>query len=532
MPVTLKNETPLDESTPEAQAWLANLQGNILRGHGRDFGVYIFFAFDSDEKTAKTTVSALANKYVTSALAQYQDTVLYRRFKIPGPTFGNLFLSATGYQRLGFKPSESFKKLEPGEKEPDEGDPKSTFVGGLRATARTDFGDPPVRDWEEGYAKPIDGMLLLADDDEGNLMRCAREALAEIGAHHTIRATEVGRALRNADGEGVEHFGFVDGRSQPLFLAGDFWINALVQRKAEIDESPIREWDPFAPLERVLVRDPFAPDGDCFGSFLVFRKLEQNVRGFKEQEERLATQLRLEGPERERAGALIMGRFRDGTPTTLSRTPGWLPAHDNDFTYAQDVHGHKCPFHAHIRKVNPRGDLARHAQEHALERERAITRRSITYGSPHPAVRAGDDAPSKGVGLLFMCFQSNIRRQFAYIQKRWCNSAGFIAPRVGLDPVIGQTAESVTPQGWSGRYGHSEREPFAFNGFITMKGGEFFFAPSIPFLKRLNRVAATSGTRAPSPEPGGRRPSGRRRSSAHASNGDKHRGDRRRTPRR
>jgi hypothetical protein len=41
----------------------------------------------------------------------------------------------------------------------------------------------------------------------------------------------------------------------------------------------------------------------------VFRKLEQNVRRFKQVEEDPADALELTGDDRERAGAMIVGRF-------------------------------------------------------------------------------------------------------------------------------------------------------------------------------------------------------------------------------
>src|SRR5262249_20727275 len=92
-----------------------------------------------------------------------------------------------------------------------------------------------------------------------------------------------------------------------------------------------------------------------YGSFFVFRKLEQNVRGFRSA---LADLTRVLGPgsDVERAGAMAVGRFRDGTPIvpTTAPTPG---AELNNFTYAaDDSSGKVCPFHAHIRKTNPRGD--------------------------------------------------------------------------------------------------------------------------------------------------------------------------------
>ncbi|RKH09299.1 peroxidase, partial [Corallococcus sp. CA041A] len=139
----------------------------------------------------------------------------------------------------------------------------------------------------------------------------------------TIHHVQQGRAIRNRAGHGLEHFGYVDGRSQPLMLEED------IENEAELDG--IAHWDPAFPLSPVLVADPFAMDSRrenqgktdplAFGSFFVFRKLEQRVRDFKSKEQHLADTLHLKGDDRERAGALIVGRFEDGTPVTLSSEP-------------------------------------------------------------------------------------------------------------------------------------------------------------------------------------------------------------------
>ena len=156
----------------------------------------------------------------------------------------------------------------------------------------------------------------------------------------------------------------------------------------------------------------------------------------------------------------------------------------NDFNYAQDVKGVRCPYHSHIRKTNPRGDTDRNfdAGGGALvqgELNRRIARRGITYGS-----RAHDlsDAPEKGVGLLFMCYQANIADQFAFIQKNWVNNDDFARPAAGQDTVIGQgshAGQQTWPLAWNGSATKSLAD---FGEFVTNRGGEFFIALSIPTL--------------------------------------------------
>jgi deferrochelatase/peroxidase EfeB len=128
----------------------------------------------------------------------------------------------------------------------------------------------------------------------------------------------------------IEHFGYVDGRSQPLFLNSDI--------ETEKNKDGVDQWNPSAPLDLVLVPDPFAEEADCLGSYVVFRKLEQNVQGFKRHEQNLARTLGLSDEDAERAGALVVGRFEDGTPVTLQPHDGLDSPVPNNFTYNDDTH--------------------------------------------------------------------------------------------------------------------------------------------------------------------------------------------------
>lgn len=259
-------------------------------------------------------------------------------------------------------------------------------------------------------------------------------------------------------------------------------------------------WDPQFNLDSALVKDTGVADSVSFGSYFIFRKLEQNVRGFKRREQELATELKLDDKEkRELAGALVVGRFEDGSPVTLSNeAKGANPP--NDFNYDNDS-GSRCPVHAHIRKVNPR-----HAD--AGEREHIMPRRGIPFTDKLRAVHPSDlpgskdlkdftdhvesNLPPDGVGLLFMAYNSNLTNQFVFTQKSWANKKDFpkhgkTEPIPGADPIIGQGADTSLAQTWPFKWDDaaSGTTPLNFANFVTMRGGEYFFAPSLTFFKNL-----------------------------------------------
>ena len=486
MPIDLK-DVNIDFQDRKYKTMLENLQGNILKGHGRDLTIHLFVKFTAQPNFVKGWIRHFSDQFVISAKQQLQETSEFKAFKIPGGLFCNFFLSSLGYEDIFGLTGEELKNLFP---EPDEDETGVNFVKGMEASQQ-ELNDPSPETWEAGYrGRQIHAMILLADDDENFLLRRARQVLFQIRTVGLVLAVEHGRALRNKQNQGIEHFGYADGVSQPLFLKSD------IEREEKL--IGIDKWNPSAPLELALIKDPNTTTENCFGSYFVFRKLEQNVRGFKQREKELAEALGLEGEDEERAGALVVGRFEDGTPIVLQKDAPQQPAVPplNNFKYdIDDPEAIKCPFHAHIRKTNPRGDIAKNIpippDEEKNERSRRIVRRGITYGIRQDDPNADippEQRPTKDVGLLFMCFQSSIPRQFGFMQKSWANNVNFVNQETGRDPVIGQKgSEDSVPQTWAAEWNQpeTEKKPFDFGEFVTLKGGEFFFAPSIPFLKSL-----------------------------------------------
>ncbi|MCC5605507.1 peroxidase [Nostoc sp. CHAB 5834] len=430
MPLDLDNNIePIDQNDSQYEDFLADLQGNILNGHGRDHAAHIFLTFQPGKiAEVKRWIAKLATFQITSAKSQLDASEEYKRSKTDAGLFTHFALTAIGYDYLEItKPNSPNrqKRLTPY---------ADVFQEGMKSRQSVLL-DPPVDTWEDGFKDPIHALVILSDDNPADLTAAELAIKLELKDIATIRTVEYGLTLRRKFeatvggsvvqkefGNVVEHFGYADGVSQPAFL------------KKQLEGVTSKYWEhPGAPLKLVLIPDPNGTEFVSFGSFLVFRKLEQNVKGFKAAEAEIAKKL---GLPTELGGAMAVGRYEDGTPLVLQPSDGgWTestePTIPNDFNYKGDSEGLKCPFHAHVRKSNPRlesvkpgGAFAKSEEEELGHR---IARRGITYGGSLSTSEDLDDLPTKGVGLLFMCYQSDIWEQFEFIQRFWCNNQSCIS---------------------------------------------------------------------------------------------------------
>lgn len=465
---TLSWTKSLAASSPDAAAELAmlnDLQGNILKGHGRHHTSNLFVAFNQAKKAAaKKFVAGIADD-VTSALDQLTQTQVFKTSGVHGYTFVAFVMSAAGYDALGqvaAKPQ------------------GAAFNAGMKAR---DLKDPQPSKWDAHFSTEVHAMILIgaSSPEERVLERTAMVAriTATGGAVKLLnpKFEEDGDALFNNDKNGIEHFGYVDGRSQPLALLEDLNNEAN-------NNGGISNWNPAIFLSQLLVRCPGGRLAVSHGSYFVFRKLDQNVKAFKARELALGTK---QGTD-ERAGASIVGRFENGTPVTLSDEeitpiPSGAVGVPNNFNFLADSAGLKCPFAGHIRKSNPRSDTS-DSKDHLMGR------RGIPYGlrlHDDPNDADIDNKPTGNLGLLFMAYQSSLENQFEFTQRFWVNNPDFKIGQTGIDPIIGQPA-SPSGQKWPLTYGATlsdGSDADDFSGFVTMRGGEYFFAPSISYLKSL-----------------------------------------------
>jgi len=448
--------------------WLDKLQAGILKGNGRDHILLLFLKFK--KSAIKEVKEILADLPITSALEQEFQITKKLKSKVVNQTITNFYLTNKGYQSIKVKIKTKEKAFKQGLANRKE---ENVHILGDRSET-----------WDQPFQKEIHGILSIANDDLAILKSEITHYKAEFKDKIKILHIEFGKVYKNENNQPIEHFGYADGISQPLFF------------KKDIAKKKTKYWNPEAGLDLVLVKDIGTKEEDCFGSFMVFRKLEQNVKAFKDAEHELAKELKLVGSAEEAAGALIIGRFENGLPVIKYGSTNSPEIHstDNNFNFSLDKKGLRCPFHAHIRKTNPRGDNKRFfGISEKEEKSHRIVRRGITYGErkldkENYIIESAQ--PTEGVGLLFICFQRSIEHQFEFMQRTWVNNNDFPIPFTGIDPIIGQgenrkTNKATIEQQWKTATGESHLKSLA--SFVTMKGGEYFFAPSLPFFKNLSK---------------------------------------------
>jgi Dyp-type peroxidase family len=469
MAVTLNSPISWKNAPSDDQTMLENLQPNILKPHTREFLSILFIRFTN--QTGARSLLRDVESTMKSTTAHLKEIELFKTDeKKPGTPYVGIGLTATGYTALGISQI------------PDD----QSFRSSMQNTK--ELNDPALSEWEPHFRNKEDlhAIILIGDSTQNTMLATQQMIVDKISAAEgvVVLGKQDGLGQHNKNGDGIEHFGYVDGRSQPLFFDEDITDEMLTS-------DGIGVWDPGFPLAQAIVSDPAAPDPALhFGSYFVFRKLEQNVRQFKEAEKKFAFDLKVEDPER--SGGMLVGRFEDGSPVATQFAEGAHNPVPNNFNYDSDLNGTKCPFLGHIRKTNPRGTGGR--GDEASERKHLMPRRGQTYGLRTDDPNDGEikNKPSSGVGLLFMAFNSSIVNQFEFTQINWANSPEFPkvkgVPLPGVDPIIGQTEGDVArpvmtcPVKW-GEPGMSTVAPVPRT--VKMLGGGYFFMPSLAFLRAL-----------------------------------------------
>jgi Dyp-type peroxidase family len=326
--------------------------------------------------------------------------------------------------------------------------------------------------WVDELTNPaMHALVVLFARDVPERERCKAEHaryLASLEGVNLIASVDL-EALPPFD-QPHEHFGYrdrlsiipiagigepVQPGSGPAVRSGEFFLG-------HVDESGVQ---PPTPQPAVLARN---------GSFVAYLKMQQHVGAFRDFLREHA-----ETPEgREWLAAKLMGRWRSGAPLVLA------PEHDdpelatdlqrtNDFDYARmDPRGYACPIGAHIRRMNPRDTVPE------IQRHRMI-RRGATYGPPLP-----EDAPEDGVerGIASFIGCASLTRQFEFAMNVWTNDPHFQGLDDERDPIIG-THDGTFDMTIPARPIRKKIE--GLPAFTTVRGGAYFFLPSIRALRFL-----------------------------------------------
>lgn len=519
------------------------IQGDSLAGFRKDHVTLLFLVFNRKKiRAVKKWLLALVPRLATlNAVSQFNDAFRLARRTLPlDPTLLRRMDPpiTANWMNIAFT-SQGLTKLVGAASIADF---ETAFKLGA-ATRAGVIGDPstgtgsPSR-WLVGAGTKIpDAMLNIAADDEVTLKEIVRIMRAEIRGTEAIEIihTDVGNA-KIAPLIGHEHFGFKDGVSQPGVRGTlDAATAPFLTPRVIADSDPLSRTfaSPGVPLiepgEFVLGyprQDPNDPtmsqaEADTRtepawardGSYLVYRRLRQNVAAFNRFLTHGAASLTAQGftgISEDRFGAMCVGRWKDGTPVARSPlAPNPAIASDRraaqSFFYAKntrpvtwrdpsrppdtlppavmDGDGQRCPIAGHVRKVNPR-DEATDAGQGARTLRRRIIRRGVTYG---PAYSSKN--PKTDRGLLFLCYQASITDQFEFIWRQWSNATNTPRADAGIDPIIGLNGDA-RPASRVTNFVQGDREAKVDipERFIISTGGAYLFAPSISAIRDVLAV--------------------------------------------
>jgi Dyp-type peroxidase family len=509
---------------------LENIQGNILAGFNKDHERLLFIGFPQGSE-AKAWLREIEPDVASTAEVDAFNRLFKETRRRHGhehsvkATWMNVALSASGLKALGVADAD-LNAFSP------------SFQHGMKAKS-SELGDTGVNDpstWVKPLGSPdVHALLIIAADDRSDLDAATLRHIQKLSDHGLVLLFDQYGKVR-PDLPGHEHFGFKDGISQPgvrdftpaganpnegqpgqpLLYAGEFVLGYPGQQPPPAPPTPIPGPPNYEPAPNTQPPQPTTstvptepgpvvldgPEWAKDGSYLVFRRLRQDVAGFAEYLSKTAAAA---GAQPSLLGAKLVGRYQSGCPLERTRDeaadldtsiadpsikePSLLEdAKVNNFGYASDTDGGILPRAAHIRKTYPRDEETPGGGAADTETHR-ILRRGIPYGEPYesgaqPGSRhAGDAEFPNDRGLLFLCYQSSIERQFEVVQSVWANNPNFPRPGDGEDPIIAQSKEPRTLAA-----PNLPGSPLTIKQFVTTTGGEYFFAPSISALATLSQL--------------------------------------------
>jgi Dyp-type peroxidase family len=403
-----------------------------------------------------------------------------------------------------------------------------------------DLGANAPEHWAWGGPGREPHMMIMLYAQPGHLNEWIKTTQGE----QWENAFEVLASLSTSDMGGKEPFGFSDGLSQPtvdwesakhpstieteysnVCCLGEFVLGYPNEYGRYTDRPILKENSPGSELLPPAVDATGMRDLGKDGSYLVVRTLEQDVPGFWRFAQESAG---IDASARDAFASAMVGRTRDGMPLVGTR-PEPIPgvaadaSAQNQFTFDEDPKGVRCPFGSHVRRANPRNaDLPTppaHGLEKALQyvglgkrtlqsdakasvRFHRILRRGREFGTPisvEDALKSRDDNSSRG--LHFMCLVANISRQFEFLQGAWMMSSKFDAMTDESDPLLGNresVAGAVTDIFCRPQDSGICRSVRGLPRFTTVRGGGYFFLPSLSAIRYLASQRVADSTSEPS----------------------------------
>jgi Dyp-type peroxidase family len=466
---------------------LDDIQGIVAQGYGKLRAARFLLLAITESNAARSWIGSLVDT-ITTAASEQRDTSM------------NVALTAHGLDRLSL-PLDVVAMF------------GAEFAAGMVEEHRNrllgDVGESAPDGWRWGGPRTpaIDAVLMLYGKGEAELTRL-QAAQTEVLAAAGIRILD---ALDTVDVGSGEHFGFNDGISQPAIegigkpgramdtvRAGEFLLG-YENGYGQYTNRPLlpRSADPTGILHRDAAGSGRADLGRN-GSYLVFRQLRQDVRGFWQFMD--ATTRHPDGSSdaaaRIRLAAKIVGRWPSGAPLVKApdRDDPTLSSFNDFAYYTADSDGFRCPIGAHIRRSNPRDSLEPtpgSQQSIDLNKLHRSLRRGRDYGPAIPPEALWTEPPDPEAeperGLYFICLNANIGRQFEFIQGTWVNSPKFNGLYNDADPLVGQHGTHTDAFTIPTR--PIRRRVAGLPQFVRVRGGAYFFLPGIRALRYLGGPA-------------------------------------------
>ncbi|NEQ82068.1 MAG: peroxidase [Moorea sp. SIO2I5] len=482
----------MSELTPEARE---DIQGIILSGYGHLRYALFLFVQIKNPKQAQAWLKTILPEITTGKLWPKRPDGTTEK---PESTL-NIAFTHKGLQALNL-PQHTLETF------------SRELIEGIATSKRSrilgDTAESAPDQWDVGGAnnEEINMLLILYGLDPESLAQRRNQLLQDQDDSLVVVAEEPGfRAPSNK-----EHFGFNDSISQPIIEGNrnNQNPNQDVVKTGEFILGYPNQYDflpatPSVPVDQdsdnILPSFPGTElselkDFGRHGTYLVYRKLAQDVAGFWQY----IAQQGHDGegcphaPTMNLLAAKLVGRWPSGTPLVLAPDQDNPEIHDkNQFKYLpEDKEGYRCPIGAHIRRSNPRDSFLDATPEDSfkLSNRHRIIRRGAIYGEPlfpigdiengQLPVDIQDDGKPRG--LHFFSINANIRRQFEFLQETWCNNPRFNSLYDNKDPIIGDNDGS----------GHMTIQRSLIRKrinnlprFVTVKGGGYFFMPSITAMQ-------------------------------------------------